>query len=70
MSDVEIDNNSFVDSILTVKNVHIKSKHQIKSEHILPLKNVWSIVRKLTHNEILYFGYRILEYNPTALYVL
>ena len=53
-----------------VKNVHIRSKHQIKSEHVLPLKNVWSIVRKLTHNEILYFGYRILEYNPTALYAL
>ena len=24
--------------------------------------------KKLTHNEILYFGYRILESNPTAAY--
>lgn len=31
---------------------------------------MWSVVRKLTHNEILYFGYRILENNPTALYAL
>lgn len=29
-----------------------------------------SDVRKLTHNEILYFGYRILESNPTALYAI
>ena len=31
---------------------------------------MWSIIRKLTHNEILYFGYRILENNPIALYAI
>ncbi len=42
---------------------------RIAEQHILPIKEyVWSVVRKLTHNEILYFGYRILEKNHTALY--
>lgn len=49
------------------KKFHASSR--IAEEHILPIKEyVWSIVRKLTHNEILYFGYRILEKNHTALY--
>ena len=35
----------------------------------MPIKEyVWSVVKKLTHDEILYFGYRILERNHTALY--
>jgi superfamily I DNA/RNA helicase len=31
---------------------------------------IWSVARKLTHDEILYFGYRILKHNSTALYAL
>jgi len=43
----------------------------IEQRHIIPIKRfVWSVVRKLTHDEILYFGYRILERNSTALYAL
>src|SRR5699024_10853633 len=38
---------------------------------VVPLKKyIWSEIRKLTHNEILYFGYRILESNPIALYAI
>ena len=71
MGEVEVDNDDFLKSQkdggeLTHK---IKASSRIKKEHILPLKKyIWSVVRKLTHNEILYFGYRILEKNPTALY--
>ena len=31
---------------------------------------MWDVVRKLNHDEILYFGYRIIERNPTILYAL
>ena len=71
MGEVEVDNDEFLKSKkdggeLTHK---IKASSRIKKEHIIPLKKyIWSVVRKLTHNEILYFGYRILENNPTALY--
>ena len=73
MGEVEVDNDKFLKS---QKNgcelIHeIKASSRIKKEHILPLKKyIWSVVRKLTHNEILYFGYRILENNPTALYAI
>lgn len=43
----------------------------ISQNHILPIKEfIWAKVRKLTHDEILYFGYRILERNSTALYAV
>lgn len=48
-----------------------KASQKVEKRHIIPLKKyIWSVVRKLTHNEILYFGYRILENNPTALYAI
>lgn len=71
MGDVEIDNEAFIASIIEGSEISLrfKSSDKIKSEHIVPLKKyIWSKVRKLTHNEILYFGYRILQNNPTALY--
>lgn len=71
MGEVEVDNDEFLKSQKDGgEPIHkIKASNRIKKEHILPLKKyIWSIVRKLTHNEILYFGYRILENNPTALY--
>lgn len=73
MGDVEVDNEVFLKSKENgEKIIHkIKASKKIKKDHIIPLKQyIWSIVRKLTHNEILYFGYRILENNPTALYAI
>lgn len=73
MGEVEVDNDLFIKSKKEGEElVHkIKASSRIKGDHIVPLKQyVWSVVRKLTHNEILYFGYRILENNPTALYAL
>lgn len=72
MGEVEVDNDLFLKSINSEELIHkIKASSRIKEGHIVPLKQyVWSVVRKLTHDEILYFGYRILENNPTALYAL
>lgn len=73
MGEVEVDNDLFLESKKTGEElIHkIKASSRIKEDHIIPLKQyIWSVVRKLTHNEILYFGYRILESNPTALYAL
>lgn len=73
MGEVEVDNELFLKSKKEGKDlIHkIKASSRIKENHIIPLKQyIWSVVRKLTHNEILYFGYRILENNPTALYAL
>ncbi len=73
MGEVEVDNDLFLKSKNAKEElIHkIKASSKIKKEHIAPLKQyIWSVVRKLTHNEILYFGYRILENNPTALYAL
>lgn len=73
MGEVEVDNDAFLKSKNdgTILKHEIKASNRIKTEHKLPLKKyIWSIVRKLTHNEILYFGFRILEKNPTALYAI
>ena len=72
MGEVEVDNDLFLKSKKSEEIIHkIKASGRIKEDHIIPLKQyIWSVVRKLTHNEILYFGYRILENNPTALYAL
>ena len=73
MGEVEVDNDEFLKSKKGGRElIHkIKAPKSIKKEYILSLKKyIWSEVRKLTHNEILYFGYRILENNPTALYAI
>lgn len=73
MGEVEIDCKSFISSIHKGAPPirQLKSSKSIKEEHRLPIKEyVWSKVRKVTHDEILYFGYRILETNPLALYYL
>ena len=72
MGEVEVDNDKFLESIETGEPSHeFKASNKINKEHIVPLKQyIWSVVRKLTHDEILYFGYRILENNPTALYAM
>lgn len=67
MGDVQVDNKSF--TCEHPENTTIKYSKQIKDNHVKPLKQyIWSVVRMLTHDEILYFGYRILQKNPTALY--
>lgn len=71
MGEVEVDNELFLKSKTSAETpaYKIKASARIKEEHIIPIKQfIWSEVRKLTHNEILYFGYRILESNPVALY--
>lgn len=72
MGEVEVDNESFLNFKENGNEFAPKFKfstEKIAKEHVLPIKKyIWSEVRKLTHNEILYFGYRILENNPTALY--
>ncbi|MDY2985020.1 MAG: ATP-dependent helicase [Synergistes jonesii] len=72
MGEIEVDNAAFVDSIAneTPRQI-LKVPSQIDERHVEPIKKyIWSVIKKLTHNEILYFGYRILERNPTALYAI
>lgn len=65
LGEVEVD----LAAYLADKTIKLRASRQINNDHIIPIKQyTWSKVRKLTHNEILYFGYRILEYNHTALY--
>ena len=73
MGEIQTDNNSFVDSVIKgeARQAKLKAPSKIDERHIAPLKQyIWSVVRKLTHDEVLYFGYRILETNPTALYAI
>lgn len=73
MGEVEVDNDAFVSSIANGSSrcIKFKATSKINEQHIVPLKKyIWSEIRKLTHNEILYFGYRILESNPIALYTI
>ena len=73
MGEVEVNNDAFVSSITkgTTRCIGLKVPSKINEQHVVPLKKyIWSKIRKLTHNEILYFGYRILESNPTALYAI
>ena len=73
MGQVEVDNDAFVTSVLAGRpiNSNLLIPDKIIPEHAKPIKAyIWSKVRKLTHNEILYFGYRILQEDPTALYYI
>lgn len=73
MSEVEVDCKAYISSLRQNKQLikRFKSSAQIKENHIVVIKEfVWSKVKKLTHDEILYFGYRILEENPLAVYYL
>ena len=73
MSEVEVDNKIFLESIKEdgEPKYILKASNKIIQEHIIPIKEyIWSKVRKLTHDEILYFGYRILKNNPLAVYSL
>ena len=67
MGDVQVDNDAFLGDT----TIRLSGSKSIADNHMLPIKEyVWSVARKLTHNEILFFGYQILKANPTALYSL
>jgi len=71
MGNIEVNNELFCSSIAgnRPREMKLKAPGKIAEQHIMPIKQfTWSVVKKLTHDEILYFGYRILESNPTALY--
>lgn len=73
MGEVEVDNNKFITSVVANQEPisEFTAPKTIDNNHIVSIKKyLWSVVRKLTHNEILYFGYRVLQKNPTALYAL
>lgn len=73
MGEIEIDISAFLTSLANKlpRQMNFKASQKVEKRHIIPLKKyIWSVARKLTHNEILYFGYRILENNPTALYAI
>lgn len=65
MGDIQVDNSLF----LSNGNIQLFASKSVAENHRLPIKEyVWSIARKLTHDEILFFGYQIMKTNPTALY--
>lgn len=67
MGSVEVDNKVFLEN----SEIRLSASNTIKEKHKLLIKEyIWSNTRKLTHDEILYFGYQILSTNPTALYYL
>lgn len=73
MGEVQVNNKSFVNSILynTTFIPGLVHSKQIKCGHDIAIKCfVWDVVRKLTHDEILYFGYRVLQSNPAALFAI
>lgn len=67
MGEIQVDNTVFLESGKT----QLAASNSIAENHKLPIKEyMWSESRKLTHNEILFFGYQILKTNPTVLYSL
>jgi len=67
MGKVEVNNDEYLNS--GKNELRIPSK--ILENHVIPIKQyIWTIVRKLTHEEILYFGLRILQENRIALYAI
>lgn len=67
MSKVEIDISKYCDNGQTV----LKAPRDVEEKHILAIKKyIWSKAKKLTHDEILYFGYKIAIFNSTVCYAL
>ena len=63
MGEIEIDNSAFLTSLTNElpRQMKFKASQKVEKRHIIPLKKyIWSVVKKLTHNEILYFGYRLI----------
>jgi superfamily I DNA/RNA helicase len=72
MGDIQVDIKHFFEQRHDKDfKVQLSVPSRVADHHVLPIKEfVWSVARKLSHDEILYFGYRILERNSTALYAL
>lgn len=67
MGDVQVD----IQRYLSDGKRQLKASSKISEGDVLPIKKfTWSVVAKLTHDEILYFGYRIVQNNSTATYAL
>lgn len=67
MGDVQVD----IEKFCSDGTVKIKKSDKIDERHKLAIKKyIWSKAKKLTHNEILYFGYRIVVNNSTIAYAL
>jgi len=67
MGEVEVD----IDKYLSENISTIKKSNSISENHKIPLKKyLWTEAKKLTHNEILYFGYKIATENSTIAYAL
>lgn len=67
MGEVKVDIDKYINQ--GVKELIGSSKINTSHKKIIK-KYLWDVVRKLNHDEILYFGYRIIEKNPTVLYAL
>ena len=67
MGEVKVDIDKYINQ--GVKELICSSKINTSHKKIIK-KYIWDVVRKLNHDEILYFGYRIIEKNPTVLYAL
>lgn len=67
LSEVEVNNQKFLDD----GKHEFKHSSKIDKNHVEHIKKyLWEIVGKLTHDEILYFGYRMLQENSTIAYAL
>ncbi len=73
MGEVQVDINKYIHAVsndLPYAPDLSRSK-QIKDGHEIAIKQyLWDVVRKLTHDEVLYFGLRVLQCCPAALYAL
>ena len=67
MGEVKVDINKYIDK--NQKEIICSEKITILHKKIIK-EYLWNVIRKLNHDEILYFGYRIVEQNPTILYAL
>lgn len=67
LSKVEVDNKTFIEK----KIAELYHPQKVNPNHALHIKKyLWQNVGKLTHNEILYFGYRMLQENSVIAYTL
>ncbi len=67
MGDVQIDIKNFCNN----GTISIKKSNRIDEKHTNAIKKyAWSKAKKLTHDEILYFGYKIVINNSTIAYAL
>lgn len=67
MNDVQIDISKFCED----ETISLKKSNRIEEQHTNAIKKyAWSKAKKLTHDEILYFGYKTVINNSTIKYAL